>query len=154
MTTRLALIGFDGTPAAARAIAVAGELLAGCEALVLTVAIPADAELPLDPLGDIVGRLSGIYKDWDEIAGEIATHHAEAGCRLAGEAGLSARPLTAVGKPAPTILRVADEHDVALIVVGSGGHGALAGLLGSVSARVVAQAERSVLVVPGPAADR
>lgn len=154
MITRLALICFDGTPEAARAIAVAGDLLAGCDVVVLTVAIPADAELPLDPLGDIVGRLSGVYKDWDEIAGEIATHHAEAGCRLAGEAGLSARPLTAVGKPAPTILRVADEHDVGLIVVGSGGHGAFAGLIGSVSARVVAQAQRPVLVVPGLADER
>lgn len=149
MKTGLALLCFDGTPDAEQAIRVAGELLPECDALVLTVAIPAEAELPLDPLGDFVGRLSGVYKDWDAIAGEIATRHAETGCRLAGAAGLRARPLTAVGKPAPTILRVADEHAVAVIVLGAGDHGALGGLLGSVSARVVAQADRPVLVVPG-----
>jgi nucleotide-binding universal stress UspA family protein len=56
--------------------------------------------------------------------------------------------VTAVGKAAATILRVAEEHDVALIVLSAGRHTALGGLLGSVATRVVHHAKRPVLVVP------
>jgi nucleotide-binding universal stress UspA family protein len=61
---------------------------------------------------------------------------------------LHARPRTAVGKPATMILRAADEYDVTVIVLGVGRQGVLGGLLGSVAARVVHQAERPVLVIP------
>jgi nucleotide-binding universal stress UspA family protein len=142
-----ALLCFDGSAEAAAAIRRAGVLLAAHRAVVLSVAIPAEAELPLDPVGDLVGRLSGVYRDWDEIAGQIAAQHARAGCRLAAEAGFDATPLTAVGKPAATILEVADVHDAVVIVLGTGRHGPLSGLLGSVSARVVQESARPVLVL-------
>lgn len=142
------LLCFDGSQDATEAIRSAGELLPGREALVLTVAIPAEAIFPLNPVGDVVGRLSGIYRDWDAIASEVAEQHARRGCQLATDAGLRAQPLTAVGKPAPTILRVADDHDVAVIVLGPARHAAFDGLLGSVSARVVHQARHPVLVIP------
>lgn len=142
------LLCFDGSEAAAEAIRCAGELLPGHEALVLTVSTPAEAELPLDPVGDLVGRMSGLYRDWDEIANELAERHARNGCELAAAAGLNARPLTVAGKPAHTILRVADSHDVALIVLGAARRGTLE-RLGSVSTRVVHQATRPVLVIPG-----
>jgi len=77
------LLCFDGSKDATEAIRSAGELLPGREALVLTVAIPAEAMFPLNPVGDVVGRLSGIYRDWDEIASEVAEHHARRGCQLA-----------------------------------------------------------------------
>jgi nucleotide-binding universal stress UspA family protein len=142
-----ALLCFDGSAEAAEAIRRAGVVLAERRAVVLSVAIPAEAELPLDPVGDLVGRLSGIYRDWDEIAGQIAGQHAEAGCRLAAEAGFDATPLTAAGKPAPTILEVADDRDAAVIVLGTGRRRPLGALLGSVSARVVLESARPVLVI-------
>lgn len=142
------LLCFDGSDEAAEAIRHAADLLAGREAIVLSVAVPAKDELPLDPMSDLVGRLSGLYVDWDEMCAELADRHARSGCQLATEAGLNARPLIAVGKPAPAILRVADEQDAALIVLGSGVHGALGGLLGSVAARVVHHSKRPVLVIP------
>jgi nucleotide-binding universal stress UspA family protein len=142
------LLCFDGSEVAAEAIRRAGELLPGHEALVLTVSIPAELELPLAPVGDLVGRASGLYEEWNEIANEVAEQHAHNGCRLAAEAGLKARPLTVAGKPADSILRVADSHDAALIVLGAARRGALE-RLGSVSARVVRQATRPVLVIPG-----
>jgi nucleotide-binding universal stress UspA family protein len=141
------LLCFDGSQEAANAIRAAGGFFTGRDALVLTVAIPAKDELPLDPVGDLVGRISGLYRDWDEIATELAARQAQRGCELASEVGLDAKPLSAAGKPAATILRVADQHDVAVIVLGAGRHGALGGLLGSVSARVVEQARRPVLVI-------
>ncbi|MGI8803557.1 MAG: universal stress protein [Solirubrobacteraceae bacterium] len=142
------LVCFDGSPDAAEAIRAAGALMSGREAIVLSVAIPAEAGFPLEPLGEIVGRLSSVYRDWDEIAAEVAERQAQAGCALAVDAGLRARPMTAVGKPAATILRVAAEQDVAAIVLGSRRHGALDGLLGGVAIRVVAQADRPVVLIP------
>jgi nucleotide-binding universal stress UspA family protein len=142
------LLCFDGSEVAAKAIRCAGELLPGHDALVLTVSTPAELELPIAPVGDLVGRVSGLYREWDEIANEVAEQHARSGCELATEAGLKARPLTVAGKPADTILGVADSHDAALIVLGAGRRGTLE-RLGSVSTRVVRQATRPVLVIPG-----
>lgn len=142
------LLCFDGSVEAAEAIRGASVLLAARDAIVLAVAIPAKDELPLDPGGDLVGRVSGLYRDWDEIATELAERHAHSGCELASREGFTARALTASGKPAATILRVADQHDVCVIVLGAGRHGALGGLLGSVSARVAERAAQPVLVIP------
>jgi nucleotide-binding universal stress UspA family protein len=146
--TRPLLVCFDGSEEAAEAIRRAGALMPGHEAIVLSVAIPAKDELPLDPLSDLVGRLSGLYRDWDEAVAELAEQQAVRGCELASESGLHGRPMTTVGKAAPTILRIAEAHDVALIVLSAGRHTALGGLLGSVAARVVHQATRPVLVIP------
>jgi nucleotide-binding universal stress UspA family protein len=146
--TRPLLVCYDGSEEATEAIRRAGALMPGREAIVLSVAIPAKDELPLDPVGDLVGRLSGLYRDWDEAVAELAEQQALRGCKLAGESRLQARPLTAVGKAAPTILRIAEAEDVALIVLGAGRHTAIGGLLGSVAARVVHQATRPVLVIP------
>lgn len=143
------LLCFDGSAEAEGAIRTAASLLPGRAALVLTVATPAGQALPVNPLGDLAGRLSGLYREWDEAAAEIAAGEAQRGCAIAREAGLEARPLVACDKPATAILRVADEHDAAAIVLGAGHHGALEGLLGSVSARVAHRSKRPVLVIPG-----
>jgi nucleotide-binding universal stress UspA family protein len=56
------------------------------------------------------------------------------------------------GDAADEIVALADNRDSPMIVIGSRGHGALVGaLLGSVSAEVVQQARRPVVIVnPGP----
>ena len=119
------------------------------EAIVLTVAVPARLQLGFNPVGDVVGRFSGLYREWDEATSELAEEQARRGCEIARDAGLDAQPLVAHGKPAQTILRVAEERDVAAIVLGAGNHGAAGGLLGSVSVRVSHLAKRPVLVIPG-----
>jgi nucleotide-binding universal stress UspA family protein len=141
------LLCFDGSAEAADAIRAAGALLPGHDALVLTVATPARHELPFDPIGDLAGRMSHLYRDWDEAANEIAHAEAQRGCGIAREAGLDAHTLVASGKPVPTILRVAEEHDAEVIVLGAAHHGA-AGALGSVSLGVTHRARRPVLVIP------
>jgi nucleotide-binding universal stress UspA family protein len=145
------LVCFDGSEGAAGAVRHAGALFPGREAIVLSVAVPAKDELPLDPMSDFVGRLSGLYRDWDEVCADLAERHARDGCQLATDAGLHAEPQTAVGKPAPTILRVAEERDAAVIVLGTGTHTTLGGLLGSVAARVVHYSKRPVVVIPADA---
>jgi nucleotide-binding universal stress UspA family protein len=53
------------------------------------------------------------------------------------------------GTPAEVIVEVARTRDAALIVVGTRGHGAVAGaLLGSVSSAIIHRSDRPVLVVP------
>ncbi len=145
---REALLCFDGSAEAAAAVRGAGSLLAEYDAIVLTVAIPGADRFPLEPLGDFVGRLTGLYREWDEIGAELADRQARDGCRLAADVGLSARPLTAEGKPVATILHVAEEQDVAVIVLGGPRRGVFGGALGSVSIGVVQQATRATLVIP------
>jgi nucleotide-binding universal stress UspA family protein len=147
--TMSVLLCFDGSGAAAQAIRSAARLFSDHDALVLSVAIPAKDEWPLDPLGDLVGRLSGLYREWDELARELAQRRAELGCQIATEVGFRAAPLIAAGKPAPTILHVADEHDVSAIIMGTRGHRSSLSI-GSVSAHVAQQARRPVLIVAAP----
>ena len=79
----------------------------------------------------------------------------EAGLRLVEQsvqklikAGFTAEPLCQFGKPADEIMNVAAKHEADLIVMGAQGLGAIARfLVGSVSTRVVQQANCSVLVV-------
>jgi nucleotide-binding universal stress UspA family protein len=147
---RPVLLCFDGSEPATAAITAAGSLFEGREALVLSVATAAKDELPFDPVSDLVGRLSGLYSDWDDAVGTLAEHHARHGCALAENAGLHPRPLTAVGRTAATILRVADQHDAAVIVLGASGHHAPGRGIGGVAARVLHEARRPVLILPGP----
>jgi nucleotide-binding universal stress UspA family protein len=130
------------------ALRYAGAIMRTREAVVLVVWTPAAEMWPLAPVGDAVGRVSGLYDEWDNIAVELAKRDADAGCAIAGKAGLRARPLVAAGKPAETILRIADEEDVEVIVLGAGGRGGIGSLLGSVSARVAHRASRPVLIIP------
>ena len=64
------------------------------------------------------------------------------------KAGFTAEPLCKFGKPAEEIMKVASTQHADLIVMGAKGLGAVARfLIGSVSTRVVQQANCSVLVV-------
>lgn len=143
------LICFDGSQGAEAAIPAAASLLREREALVLSVAIPAKDEVHFNPAGALVGRLSKLYREWDEYVRELAEQQARAGCELAAGAGMQARPLTGFGKPAEEIVRVADEHAAAAIVLGARRHTVVGGVLGSVSARVVTQSGCPVLVIGG-----
>jgi len=146
---REALLCFDGSSQSAHAIRAAGDLLAVRDALVLSVAVPAKDSFALDPLGDLVGRVTRVYRDLDEIGTRLAVEQAQRGCELADAAGLNARPITHVGKPAQAILDVADAHEVSVIVLGSRRHPGLGGILGSVAARVSQATTHPVLIFPG-----
>lgn len=55
------------------------------------------------------------------------------------------------GRPGPELVRVSEDADADVLVVGSRGHGAVAGtLLGSVSSYCVHHAHVPVVVVPSP----
>jgi nucleotide-binding universal stress UspA family protein len=70
---------------------------------------------------------------------------------LARQEGCEADEEIFEGTPAEQIVELARARDAPLIVVGSRGHGAVAGaLLGSVSSAIIHRADRPVLVVPRP----
>lgn len=145
------LIGFDGYDDAMTAIRGAGALLAPRPALVAyvweslgTLLLHTDTQLLTGTMGEAAAEFD---------AGETA--HAkevsEQGAQLASEAGFDAQPVSMRGKPKawPALLELADKHDVAAIVVGSEGLGAVkSALLGSVSAGLVHHTKRPVLIVP------
>src|ERR1700730_14141438 len=131
------LLCFDGSESARRAISTAGALFGGRPAIVLSVWEPLASRTSLSPIGDMVGQVTGIYKEMDQIGAELANRQATEGVAVARQAGFAPRPLTAQGKPWVEILRAAEEHNVAAIVMGADGLARLSSIvLGSVSARV------------------
>jgi nucleotide-binding universal stress UspA family protein len=147
------LLCFDGSEDARRAIDDAGRLLAPRTAIVLTVWEAARDLTALDPDGDAVGRLSGIYAELDEVGLQAARDIAQRGAQLARGAGFEAGTRVECGPVWQTIVAVAAEEGAAVIVVGARGLSRAAAVLGSVSARVSRHAGRPVLVVP-PADDQ
>jgi nucleotide-binding universal stress UspA family protein len=142
-TMKKIVIATDGSPSALEAVEYGLELAAdqGAEPIVVHVA-PDTEVLPVVGFG--MGAPVSVPHELDEYdrasldeAVEIAARH-----------GLEAKTELLVGNAAQAIVAYADSVDADLIVVGSRGHGAIAGaLLGSVSGRVLHEAKRPVLVV-------
>jgi nucleotide-binding universal stress UspA family protein len=152
------LLCFDGSEDAAVAIASAGRVLSGRNAVVLTVWEPVASWEPYDPatiLSAPLSRLASNALHMDEIVRDLAREHLERGIVLAGEARFEAEGRLEEGKPWRTICHVGEELEAEPIVVGARGRGRLeSAFLGSVSSAVVFHAKRPVLVVPHGQGDR
>jgi len=137
------VIATDGSPAAHEAVEYGLELAAehGAEPIVVHVA-PAREVLPVAPFS--MGGVVSVPHEPDEHDRASLDETVE----LAARYGVEARTELLVGDAAHEIVAYAEYVDADLIVVGSRGHGTIAGaLLGSVSARVLHEAKRPVLVV-------
>ncbi|MEV0232628.1 universal stress protein [Nonomuraea sp. NPDC050786] len=145
------LIAYDGSADAKAAIALAGELMPGESAVVLTVwervaMTTARASVGLMMAVDQLG-------EEDKAVEEAMRDLAHQGADLARQAGLDATPRCDVDSVAvwSTIVDVANEIDAKLIVTGTRGLGGMRSLLlGSTSDRVLHHARRPMLVVPAP----
>jgi nucleotide-binding universal stress UspA family protein len=139
----------DGSPSSLKAVAAAADLASryGAELILLTVTPELSAALTAE-LATYM-RQEGI----DVPVGELATADAEnilADARLHAQAHGASRISTGPSSsdPAEEIIAQAKDRRADLIVVGSRGHGRLAGLLlGSVAQKIVAHAPCPALVV-------
>jgi nucleotide-binding universal stress UspA family protein len=149
------LVCYDGSPDAQAAIDRAGQLFAGSETTVLALWETILETLSRNgSLGMGLG-LSGAYGNdgADDAIRQAAVDTAAEGAKRATAAGLVATPRveSREGDIAAAILRVADDVDADLVVLGTRGLGSVKSLwLGSVSHAVLHHADRPVLVVPSP----
>jgi nucleotide-binding universal stress UspA family protein len=135
------LLCYDGSDDAFRAIEFAASLFPGRAAVVLAV-------------WEKYGVLSGIPRVDDSLMQEATEEQATDGAERANAAGLVATPAAVEAEHGvdKAIIEAADEHDAALIVMGTRGNtGIRSLLLGSVSHSVAHHAHRPLLLVPSGA---
>lgn len=137
------LFAYDGSEHAKAAIAEAGrQLRNGRRAIVVT----AWAPLPSMPLAGAPGAVPppGVEESTEREALKIA----QEGVELVRAAGFDAEPAVPRGSPTwQVIADAAEEHDAAILVMGSHGRtGIPLALLGSVAATTVRHTHRPVLI--------
>jgi nucleotide-binding universal stress UspA family protein len=147
------VIAYDGSEEAAHAIEAAGRLLPGADVVVLYVRDPGPLATPPPAGAPILPGMPDTASQDDELLETHAREIADSGVEAARAAGLVARSAVAraggTTEIAHAILRAADDHHAAAIVIGSRGRsGIKAAILGSVSNAVVHAAHVPVLVVP------
>ena len=135
------LVATDGSAPSAEAVSFGVELAAEHEAeLILVHVVPAVDVVPAGMFG-IGGALPHEPSPEDRALLEDAA-------AVAAEHGVVSTTALLKGDTVAEIVAFADSHDADLIVVGTRGHGAIAGtLLGSVSRGILRETKRPVLVV-------
>ncbi len=147
----MVLICYDGSPDSKTAITLAGQLLQGHPATVLTVWEPFMEVMTRTPSGFAMAPGMVNIEQIDTANEQSSLDRAKEGAKLAAEAGLDAQPKcrSQVTSVANAILAEADELGAEAIVIGSRGlTGLKSMLLGSVSHHVIQHADRAVIVVP------
>jgi nucleotide-binding universal stress UspA family protein len=145
------LVAVDGSAAAQAAVGLAADLAGKYDAELVLVTVVSDLAPALVSSFGEYARMEGIQGPASEYAAGVAIaksaiDEAEKAARDKGAARISTE--MAFGDPAAEIVSAAKAREVDLVVVGSHGHGRLAGLvLGSVSQKVVSHAPCPVLVI-------
>jgi nucleotide-binding universal stress UspA family protein len=154
------LVAYDGSPQARAALERAAGLFPARPVIIATVWEPGLAAGVPDPAG-IGGPAAPVDLDEvaevDDLMARRASGVAAEGAERARAAGLDPTAVSTEGEGevAETIATIADEHDVAVVVVGSRGRSGLkVRLLGGTTESVLHRCDRPVLVVRDPEAER
>ena len=155
------VVAYDGSPAARQAVIDAAKIVGSARVLVVTIweeglaysgpTMPAEG-MTMTPVVE-----PSVALDIDRAVHENAERVAREGAELAQSRGLDAEPLAVPdeGGVAPTLLAVGRQQGAVAIVVGSRGLGGIrARLEGSTSKSILKHADRPVIVVHEPDADR
>ncbi len=136
------LVTTDGSPSSTEAVAFGVELATEHEAeLIFVHVVPTLDIVPATGFGGMSGAFPHEPSDHDHVLLEDAA-------AVASEHGVVSTTAMLRGDTVDEIVAYADSHDVDLIVVGSRGHGAIAGaLLGSVSLGLLGESKRPILIV-------
>lgn len=147
-----AMLAFDGSAGAERAVIEAGRLLAGREAVVVHAwrSLLRETLTGRTFLQAPVAEVAGIARDLEALEQEAAQDRLEAGRALAERHGLRATARLVDGTESHWhgLLEAADAIDAAVLVAGSRGRGGIAAaLLGSISSSLAHNAHRPTLIV-------
>ena len=135
------LVATDGSASSAEAVNFGVELAAEHEAEVIFVHVVPE----LDVIPVAVFGMGGAFPHEPSATDRELLDDAAA---VAAEHGVVSTTALLKGDTVDEIAAFADSHDADLIVVGTRGHGAVAGaLLGSVSRGILRETKRPVLVV-------
>jgi nucleotide-binding universal stress UspA family protein len=142
-----AVIGYDGSPSAERAVHAA-TILASAKVLIVAVWEPGLALDLMTPSIEPIPIDLPAALELDEAMYERARQIASVGASIARDAGLDAQELAVADEltVAQTLARLAGKYDALAIVVGSHGHGGLRALLGSTSQHLLKEAPCPVVV--------
>ena len=136
------VVGTDGSKGAEAALSEGFDLAKRLGAKVLVVTVAAHTS-------DLLG--GSVYKHKVSEHLNQARAALDAARTMAEKTGAEAEFEVFEGDAAEEIATIAESRDADLVVVGTRGHGAIAGsLLGSVSADVVRRSKRPVVVVHEP----
>jgi nucleotide-binding universal stress UspA family protein len=150
VTEHPALLCYDGSSNARRAIEVAGALVGGGSAVVLTVWLPVTQAM-LAPVSSTVALAAGWADEFDQVSAKAADEGASEGAAHARDAGFDASTLAKGGDPREVILVTAQELDARVIVLGSRGRGPAAStIFGSVATAVLHHCRGVPLLVVPP----
>lgn len=134
------LVAYDGSDSAKNALAIGAEMASreNCWIKVLAVVPSYDGDLELFGISNIKETINGPGRKLLTEARELAEKH-----------GVSVLTNLEQGEPFKRIVKVADEENCDLIVMGRSGQSQLEReLMGGVTARVIGHTQKHVLIVP------
>jgi len=143
------LVGVDGSSASLKAVDLAAGLANKYNAELILLTVVPHFSPGVDPALEEYARVEHIQDPATELglaAAKTVLDHARRAAQATGASRIAAEP--SFGDPAHEIITAAGDRGADLIVVGSRGHGRLAGLLlGSVAHKVISLAPCPTLVV-------
>jgi nucleotide-binding universal stress UspA family protein len=143
--SRTIVVGYDGSPAALAAVETAIDRAGPDGHLVIVHAYPTPADYTGAPY--YTAMVEDAFQNAMNVLGDLE-RECERLVTISHERDL------AVGSPAAAIVRAAETHDAAEIVIGSRGVGRIRALIGSVAHDVIHRAQCPVTVIPERMVDR